>query len=817
MKTTFVGESSGQPLSKHYEKDGSGQIKKSNYFQHYKDFTSVEEHPTTIEEFHKALVKHASKGHAIVKGNYIHPLVDEPRKGLADKAQPTQWLCLDFDGLDHVTNTDTLLAPLGMSDVSHIVQYSAGHGLTKEFRAHVFLMLNVPIGEVLLKQWFLWLNLTNPVLKASLSLTSSGNAVKWPLDVSLAETHRLIYIAPPSFVNMKDPFSAGGDCGQLDRITLVERAKPVYDITAALATAELSTVNTLKATARDELRAKAGLRKKQERLKYHTKLNAYVSSNPDSGTVTGYREERGFAYLNLNGGDSWGYFHPLNNFELILNFKGEPSYLTKELLPDYYTECVASRKDRAATKSDLTNDSTDVKYFYFTEKQSGAYFVGTWHPESDTRVLDPIRQRQQINDFCIEHGLDEPTFIPSMETIFDPSSDVFYNPAERTINLYKPSPYKLAAKAASAPQKMPSTIERLLRHVLGNDKVSYGHFINWLAFIWQYGKKPKTAWVIHGTTGTGKGVLMQDVLQPLFGEEQAMEITIQPLSENFNGYLRNTQILAVDEADTDGMPNVKLIAAKLKNWITQDRITIREMRVTSYSALSYLALIFFSNRSNPTLVDWEDRRFNIAPRQEVQLPEIFTKDDFAAIPKELMDFAHWLQAFDVDVDRAMSPLENDAKAAIQEVTSSSPDDIVRALKAGNFRYFVDLLPSGIGDNALSPGAQVSAYNFKEVLDHVYQGLLGRDGPVPLALAREDLSTIFNYTLDWKLQPAKFTKAVGKFGLRITPVRVRGKSVRGYGTVWNATPEDLQVYRDLITPAEQRDVTPLRPNRKREAS
>jgi len=54
--------------------------------------------------------------------------------------------------------------------------------------------------------------------------------------------------------------------------------------------------------------------------------------------ITEMKVERGFVYFNLNGGDSWAYYHPENNPDYILNFKGEPAYLTKELLPDYWQQ-----------------------------------------------------------------------------------------------------------------------------------------------------------------------------------------------------------------------------------------------------------------------------------------------------------------------------------------------------------------------------------------------------------------------------------------------------------------------------------------------
>jgi hypothetical protein len=43
------------------------------------------------------------------------------------------------------------------------------------------------------------------------------------------------------------------------------------------------------------------------------------------------------------------------------------------------------------------------------------------------------------------------------------------------------------------------------------------HFLNWLAFILQHRDRTKTAWVLHGVPGTGKGLLTNDILRPIFG------------------------------------------------------------------------------------------------------------------------------------------------------------------------------------------------------------------------------------------------------------------------------------------------------------
>jgi hypothetical protein len=67
---------------------------------------------------------------------------------------------------------------------------------------------------------------------------------------------------------------------------------------------------------------------------------------PDSAVITEMKAERGFVYFNLNGGDSWAYYHPESNPDYIYNFKGEPSYLLKNKVSIIIDGAFALRSQR---------------------------------------------------------------------------------------------------------------------------------------------------------------------------------------------------------------------------------------------------------------------------------------------------------------------------------------------------------------------------------------------------------------------------------------------------------------------------------------
>ena len=183
------------PLTKSYTQK-AGVMTKTPY-PFVWDFTSHEEHPSTLQEMFSMLQHHAALGHCLLKGTIAKPLIRESRAGSTTTGAMTDFVVLDLDGLD-APSLDGLLAGLGLADISYIVQWSASYGIeNKLLRAHVFMLLDKPAAAPLLKQWLIQQNHYLPLLSAALKLTKTGNAISWPLDVSACQNDKLIYIAPP--------------------------------------------------------------------------------------------------------------------------------------------------------------------------------------------------------------------------------------------------------------------------------------------------------------------------------------------------------------------------------------------------------------------------------------------------------------------------------------------------------------------------------------------------------------------------------------------------------------------------------------------
>ncbi len=192
----FLESSNGQPMTKVFSIDNGGDLIKSSYPM-VKNFTSHEEQFNTIEELHAAIMRHAATNHCLLKGQLDRPLVNESRAGHTNSELSTEWIVLDNDNL-HDMSPREMLELTGIGDVDHIVQYSASSGVVPGHNGyHLFLLLDREYTPKELKLWLKDKNLTTPQISQHIKLAASNVALKWPLDISVCQNDKLIYIAPP--------------------------------------------------------------------------------------------------------------------------------------------------------------------------------------------------------------------------------------------------------------------------------------------------------------------------------------------------------------------------------------------------------------------------------------------------------------------------------------------------------------------------------------------------------------------------------------------------------------------------------------------
>lgn len=671
MEVDFLQSTHGIALTKQFRKTDEG-IEVQPY-PLVRSVISHHEDVHTPEDLYQKITHHAKQGHCMLKGQLARPLQGESRAGQTDSMQVTQWVLLDLDFDDGWESVDAFLYELNPAwrNVSYVWQYSSSAGIRHDagLRGHIWIMLDEPTSPSLLKSWLKERNLTVPRLRERIELTATGFSVRWPLDVTTCQNDKLIYIAPPIFENGTDPIEG-------ERIQLVRKDTdfaPAPTPQGSMQQLENSTEHLI-----NELRKAQGLPKRTARYKEQGAQK--VLANPDEAVVTGEHHARGFVYLNLNGGDSWGYFFPEDKPELLFNFKDEPVVRLKDIAPEFYYQ-YRRRRTREAYGN--------VRPYVLRDPQTDTYYnVIHDRNEDQIKLLAPVAAKDRLRDFMEQYGYTLPDPVPDWTIDFDPTTTEVIDPEAQWLNRYQPTDLIRYGGQLTPYPELPPIINRVVRSVCADDDDVVEHMLNWLACLLQTRKHLGTAWVLHGVEGTGKGVLFNQILRPILGQRHAVELTMTTFEEKFNDILQEACLLWLDEFRLFSSQRADMVRQKLWNLITEPSIEIRAMHKNTIVRPNYVNVMIASNFPDPLPITEGDRRFNIAPAQDRKL--YLTRAEVEeGLPDELPLFVSYLMHREADLDRAAEVIDNEPRQEMQRVTQTAPDAFFSALKNGDLDYFID--------------------------------------------------------------------------------------------------------------------------------
>lgn len=821
MKVTFLEATNGLSLSKHYFSNGETQP-----YPYVKDVTSHEYSINIsqpgIVQLETLIRQHSSQGHCMLKGPVKRPLVNESRAQKSDRLALSGLLVLDFDALvlprrivrsNKLTGNDVQLIaeqiiadlPSQLHDVSYIAQASASLGMKGErISLHIFMFLTVPMPPKSIKLWLQNLNYTTDLFKTQLTLSANGQSLKYPLDVSVADNSKLIFISPPSFEDpTQNPFVS-----DQDRIVRVDRANASFDLAAMMGALNPEITFQLGQGLKDELRQNGGIKKKAAKLQTLTidYQAQEVLLNPDKMSIS-IADTTAMPWIrcNINGGDSGGYYFNIERPTYMFNFKDEPIFEIEKADKEFYKSIFETFKSHLEKVGKTTYPI--VLRDYYTD----IYYNGVYDPNlnqfTEEFPLVPT-SKNSIESFMLSHGRPAPDFVRDARVVFNPTLDSEAIDLENVpyfVNMYRKTKYMMQPKIPARPldyghaKLIANTCPRiytLIHHVLGNGDPEFEHFINWLAYIFQTRQKAKTAWVFGGVPGTGKGLLYSKVLRPLFGPEHVPMRALQNIEEHFNLYMRNAIFLIVDEFHmASSSIGAMKIADKLKNQITEETVTIRAMRTNQLEIPNYTNFIFLTNRNDAVKIEDGDRRYNIPPRQERRLehahPELLKELD--ELTAELDLFAGYLHTFKVDLRMVQTCIDNTAKDQMRHVSMTILEEFAEALKRGDLLFFSDILDINTANaqniNEVSTAQRiVKSWIASAKLDYTV---------IPL----EHLRTVFHVQTEQnpRYSQREFTKQMSKFG--IAPIRKRmagagrdTNAILGVVVTWKQKNDELELQR-----------------------
>ncbi len=746
IKLTFL--SAAQPLTKTISP------KETLPYPIVKNFSSHTRDIKSITEFHKELAEHASKGHCLLKGNLNQVLINEPRRDHHEKNQNSGWVCFDLDKAPF-TSPDEFMNAIGLPDTSYVIQYSASYKLVKAkaktLSAHIFAMLEQPISPKNIEAWLMHLNLDTPVLERSLSLTASLEYLHFPLDIAVARNSQIIYIAPPILKDIKPPLT------DKERIQLIKKINDTIPSSKIV----LKPVAGLKSSIKDKINAlRVAINLKPQKSK--VKIVNDMEIQPNAAEVDHYEivhQDDEFTRLNIGAnGDSNAYWFFTSDFEILRNFKNEPFTYLKDTLPDLYKQL--SRNVRSSLTS--TSTTGDV-VLAIRDKASGQYWKGLFNDSRQHLELHTVDSKDKLHDFLQGHGVPPPPFISEWEVTFDPQLDFIVNEDRRIINRFYPTPLMKAGK----PGKYP-TIQKFIDHAVGTGEVQE-HFLNWLAVIMQHRMKTKTAWILHGNEGTGKGVLVNKVLRGIF-EQFVSVISSDDLNSEFNQWLEKSFIVFVDEIEVD-MFEKKATEGKLRRMITDSPQPIRRMRTDTYDAPNFTNFIFASNKPQPVKIPITDRRFNVGQFQFKRLVSNHHEIEHV-IPSEIPAFAHYLLTRKACIDTAAQVLKTEDREKIQRLSLTSVDELAHNIVTGNLEALLEAMPDE--NLPMEHTAGIYANLMRSI------AIEGRE-----RLSRDQLRIIFEHCVG-KVPDGvnKFTSFLRHHGIHTKKLRVDGIAEYGIEIKWS---------------------------------
>jgi len=819
MKVTFLEATNGFSLSKHYFTNGD-----TRPYPYVKDVTS---HEHSIQISQAGLVQledlirtHSNSGHCMLKGALKRPLASESRAQKSDRLALNGLLVLDFDAITlprrtirstNLTANDVQLIaeqiiadlPTQLHDVSYIAQASASLGLKSErISMHIFMLLTVPIPPKSIKFWLQHVNYTSDLFKTQLTLSANGQSLRYPLDVSVADNSKLIFIAPPTFEDpLQNPFVS-----DQDRIVRVDRANASFDLAALMTSLNPETTFQTGQALKDELRQFSGIKKKSAKLQTMTidHQTQEVLLNPDKMSIS-IADSSAMPWIrcNINGGDSGGYYFNIERPTYMFNFKDEPIFEIERADKEFYKSIFELFKTHLE-KSGKSNYPIVLRDYY-----TDVYYNGVYDPNlnqfTEEFPLVPT-SKTSIEGFMLSHGRPAPDFVRDARVVFNPTSNsesIDFENVPYFVNMYRRTKYMLDQKIPNKPleyghAKLISNVcprvYTLVHHVLGNGDAEFEHFINWLSYIFQTRQKAKTAWVFGGVPGTGKGLFYSKVLRPLFGSEHVPMKALQNIEEHFNLYMRNALFLVVDEfhMSSSSIGTMK-IADKLKNQITEDTITIRAMRTNQVEIPNYTNFIFLTNRNDAIKIEDGDRRYNIPPRQECKIEEAYPKllKELDLMTEELDAFAGYLQTFKIDERMVQTCIDNTAKNQMRHVSMSIMEEFAEALKRGDLLFFSDILEINISN----------AQNMNEVstAQRIVKGWIALAKFTYMVIPMEHLRTVFHVQTEAnpRLSQREFAKQMSKFGIVPGRKRMPGAGRETHpvtGVIVNWQQDELEIHR-----------------------
>jgi len=355
-------------------------------------------------------------------------------------------------------------------------------------------------------------------------------------------------------------------------------------------------------------------------------------------------------------------------------------------------------------KDFINNKTYDFNCFYDSKTEKYCYIDSNGDVEYWTSEKTLKRELRRIYGFFSDKELKELIReIPTYKSVFNPQSfetiiknettgrEYFnvFQPSE--ILAYEPKPEDRIDKVDLSKYK---AISLLLKNLFREeDRIDW--FLNWLSAVLNERRKLGIVPVVIGVQGAGKNLFINTVIKKAYSDKYLIELSNEHLKSIFNGFLRNKLFLVLNEVKGD-FRDSNTIYDKLKNWITEEELTINEKHLRAIKEKTYFNLIIFSNHTLPVQIEPSDRRYVVFKTSDKKLSELVKEQGYKDIyefiehiEKEAYEFLIDVKSLRYDIVKVQEGLYTEEKEMITERTSRKIEILASKLKEGDWSWFED--------------------------------------------------------------------------------------------------------------------------------
>lgn len=257
-------------------------------------------------------------------------------------------------------------------------------------------------------------------------------------------------------------------------------------------------------------------------------------------------------------------------------------------------------------------------------------------------------------------------------------------------NTFKPTPLMLKAEVTDS---QPETILKLVSHLVDGDEERAAWVLNWLAYFFQTLQRSQVSLLLRGSQGAGKGILFDEVLKPLFGADQTIQINDKSLQTQFLGSIIEGRLFYnLDEVQHD-LASSKKVKNFLKALVTNSGIVLeKKFQNMERETPLYGQVLITTNEPYSLEVEPSDRRFTVySTGEKLESVSWLGSGSYhamsAAIKSELPDFADYLYSYKVDVSLANTAQDTSEKEALVGATTDRFQQFAHAIKKKDLIYF----------------------------------------------------------------------------------------------------------------------------------